>query len=50
MSRKANIYGGGAQTNINGYAFEQTTSLNDYLLNSGFTIKNRLMFIIMILF
>lgn len=41
MSRKANIYGGGAQTNINGYAFEQTTSLNDYLLNSGFTIKNR---------
>ena len=27
MTKTANIFGGGAQTNINGLQFEQTTSL-----------------------
>lgn len=40
MSRKANIYGGGARTNLNGLHFEQTTSLNDALINAGYNIKN----------
>jgi hypothetical protein len=34
-----NIYGGGAQTNINGLKFEQETNLNDVLVNMGFTIS-----------
>ena len=40
MSRQANHAGGGAQTNINGLHFEQTTSLNEALINAGFTIHN----------
>lgn len=40
MTIKANKFGGGSKTNINGLHFEQTTSLNDALLNAGFTIKD----------
>lgn len=40
MPRTRNIYGGGAQTNINGLQFEQSTSLNEALINAGFTIEN----------
>lgn len=36
-----NIYGGGARTNKNGLRFEQETSLEDALLNKGYTITNR---------
>ncbi|MBE5969209.1 MAG: hypothetical protein E7242_03150 [Lachnospiraceae bacterium] len=39
MSRKANIYGGGAQTNANGLLFEQTTSLNDALRSAGYYLN-----------
>lgn len=49
MVRQPNIYGGGAQTNINGLHFEQTTSLNNLLEERGFkvseckvTIENKL--------
>lgn len=40
MPKIPNKYGGGAQTNRNGLLFEQTTSLNDALLNAGFEIHN----------
>lgn len=40
MTRQANHFGGGANTNRNGLYFEQTTSLNTALQNAGFTIKN----------
>lgn len=40
MSRIPNIYGGGARTNENGLAFEQTTSLNDALVRAGYTVSN----------
>ncbi len=40
MPRQANRFGGGANTNINGLHFEQTTSLNAALLNAGFSIDN----------
>lgn len=40
MPRNPNKAGGGAQTNVNGLHFEQTTSLNDSLNNSGFEIRN----------
>ena len=36
-----NIHGGGARTNKNGLRFEQETSLEDALLNTGYTISNR---------
>lgn len=39
MSRKPNIFGGGAQTNANGLLFEQTTDLNDALRNAGYTVE-----------
>lgn len=38
MPRNPNIHGGGARTNQNGLYFEQTTSLNDALINAGFQI------------
>ena len=41
MSREPNRFGGGAQTNKNGLLFEQTTSLNEALLNAGFEIRNQ---------
>lgn len=40
MTRQANRYGGGANTNRNGLNFEQTTSLNSALQAAGFTITN----------
>lgn len=40
MAKQPNIYGGGAQTNINGLRFEQTTSLNDLLEEHGFEVIN----------
>ncbi|MDE7417056.1 MAG: hypothetical protein K2N44_12310 [Lachnospiraceae bacterium] len=40
MSKKPNRFGGGAKTNRNGLSFEQTTSLNDALINAGFEIRN----------
>lgn len=40
MPRNINIYGGGAKTNENGLSFEQSTSLVDSLVNSGFTVTN----------
>ena len=40
MARKANIHGGGARTNLNGLHFEQTTSLNDALIDAGYKIAN----------
>lgn len=41
MPRIPNRFGGGARTNRNGLLFEQTTSLNDALINAGFDIYNR---------
>lgn len=38
--KKPNIYGGGAQTNKNGLAFEQTTSLDSALEAAGYTVKD----------
>lgn len=40
MPRTPNRFGGGALTNINGLNFEQTTSLNDALIDAGFEIRN----------
>lgn len=40
MARKPNKFGGGAQTNRNGLLFEQTTSLNDALIDAGYHIEN----------
>lgn len=39
-NRRPNIYGGGAQTNLNGLYFEQITSLDDALIQAGFDIKD----------
>lgn len=39
MGKIANKSGGGAQTNINGLLFEQTTSLDDALREAGFIIS-----------
>ncbi len=39
MTKKHNIYGGGAQTNANGLEFERDTSLDDALLAAGYTIE-----------
>ncbi len=39
MSRVPNRFGGGAQTNINGLFFEQTTSLNVALEEAGYIIE-----------
>ncbi|MBQ9609577.1 MAG: hypothetical protein IJV15_09065 [Lachnospiraceae bacterium] len=40
MPRKPNTHGGGAQTNRNGLHFEQTTALNDALINAGYSVVN----------
>ncbi|MDE5764048.1 MAG: hypothetical protein K2I00_03685, partial [Ruminococcus sp.] len=40
MSKMPNIHGGGANTNVNGLHFEQTTSLNDVLIDNGFIVNN----------
>ena len=39
MIRQPNKHGGGAQTNINGLTFEQTTSLNTLLKKRGFQVN-----------
>lgn len=39
MAKTANTFGGGAQTNINGLCFEQETSLNDALLQAGYSVN-----------
>ena len=39
MPRNPNTHGGGALTNANGLRFEQTTSLNDSLINEGFRLS-----------
>ena len=36
----ANIYGGGANTNVNGLRFEQATSLSEALQNAGYILKD----------
>lgn len=38
MSRKPNRFGGGARTNANGLYFEQTTSLDEALMNTHYNI------------
>ena len=40
MPRIPNRYGGGARTNQNGLHFEQTTSLNDALIDAGYKVIN----------
>lgn len=40
MSIMPNKHGGGARTNQNGLHFEQTTSLNDALINAGYNVTN----------
>ncbi len=40
MQRQANFHGGGAQTNANGLHFEQTTDLNEALIEAGYSIVN----------
>ena len=40
MPTRMNKYGGGAQTNLNGLAFEQTTSLDDALSSAGYRVEN----------
>ena len=40
MPRVPNTHGGGAKTNENGLHFEQTTSLDDLLINAGFDVRN----------
>lgn len=44
MVRKANIHGGGAQTNINGLRFEQMTSLDAALKGAGFSVVDCVVF------
>ncbi len=38
--REHNIYGGGAQTNVNGLNFEKNTSLEEALKTAGYKINN----------
>lgn len=40
MPRKINTVGGGSQTNVNGLAFEQETTLEDALLKAGFILTD----------
>lgn len=40
MPRTPNTHGGGSKTNLNGLHFEQTTSLDNVLINLGYTIKD----------
>ncbi|WP_251423567.1 hypothetical protein [Veillonella agrestimuris] len=40
MVKRINTHGGGAQTNINGLQFEQTTSLQDALELAGYTVDS----------
>lgn len=40
MGRMHNIFGGGSRPNTNGLKFERDTSLEEALINAGYTIKN----------
>lgn len=40
MPRNPNTHGGGALTNAHGLYFEQTTSLNDALINGGYKLTS----------
>ena len=40
MPRIPNTHGGGALTNAHGLLFEQTTSLNDALINAGYRVTD----------
>lgn len=40
MPRTHNIFGGGAQTNANGLQFERDTSLDEALINAGYSVEN----------
>ena len=40
MARIPNTHGGGAATNANGLLFEQTTSLNDALIDNGYRVSS----------
>ena len=44
MARTPNKHGGGAQTNRNGLHFEQTTSLNDALIQAGYDVENHVVY------
>lgn len=44
MSRNPNRFGGGARTNQNGLYFEQTTSLNDALIQAGYNVENHIVY------
>ncbi len=44
MPRRPNISGGGAQTNVNGLLFEQTTSLDIALESAGYIVQNNQIF------
>lgn len=44
MGRIPNVFGGGAQTNINGLQFEQTTSLDEALEEAGYIVEKCLIF------
>lgn len=44
MPRNPNTHGGGARTNLNGLHFEQTTSLNDALINAGYDVINHVVY------
>ena len=44
LTRKPNTYGGGANTNVNGLKFEQTTSLDSVLESNGFKILDNKVF------
>ena len=39
MPRQPNTFGGGAQTDLNGLYFEQTTDLDDLLVECGFVVN-----------
>lgn len=45
LSRKPNTYGGGANTNVNGLKFEQTTSLDSVLESNGFKVLDNKVFL-----
>ena len=40
MARTPNRYGGGARTNENGLSFEQTTSLDEALIDAGYIMQS----------
>lgn len=40
MAKTPNIHGGGSMTNFNGLHFEQETSLDEALINKGYSIRD----------